>query len=128
MNKKERIKKKKYYNIIPAYNIEGPLCYSGYSNIALGSLVIINVRNKRITGCVIEKLKEKPKKNFVIKDILEEKTSFCFEKQQISFFKWFSDYNVCTKGAALKLMLPDINFLKLKSNIYYKIKEENKEK
>ena len=95
MHKKERIKKKNYYDVVPAYNIDRTLCYSSEEILKPGNIVVFTIRKKTVVGCILKKLSVKPVFNSNIKDILEVSKEFYLNKTQIDFFKWFSSYNVC---------------------------------
>lgn len=133
MDKKESIKKY-YYDVIPSYNIKGTLLYASDIKYEKGSIIRISLRKKEVLGCVFDILKKKPHINFKVKDILENKYKYKFNKNIIDFLFWVSKYNVCNLGLVLKLIIPNDKFLEtntktfLKENKNYSLKITEKQK
>ena len=120
MNKKDSIKKY-YYNVVPAHNYNGTLSYCSEINLKFGSIVTINLRKKIVLGCIVKKLIKKPEGNFKIKSILEYSPYYFLDKKIIDFFIWLSNYNICSLGASLKLILLNTDILKTEHDNYFKI-------
>ena len=122
MYKKESIKKY-YYDVIPSYNIKGTLLYSSDIRYEVGSIIKISLRNKEVLGCISDIFKKKPYINFRVKDILENKYKYKFNKKIIDFIFWVSKYNFCNLGLVLKLIIPNDKLLEIKTKTFLK---ENK--
>jgi primosomal protein N' (replication factor Y) (superfamily II helicase) len=122
MDKKESIKKY-YYDVIPSYNIKGTLLYTSDIKYEIGSIIRISLRKKEVLGCVLDILKKKPHINFKVKDILENKYKYKFNKNIIDFLFWVSKYNVCNLGLVLKLIIPNDKFIKTNTKTFFKENE-----
>ena len=122
MDKIESIKKN-YYDIVLAYNLDKTLLYFSETKLQVGNLITVSIRKKLVLGCVLKVHNSKPFQKFHVKEIEEYYEHYTLDFKNIDFFKWVSEYNLCSLGLAFKLIISDSKFLKPKTVKKYKVKD-----
>ena len=82
-----------------------PFTYESDLKLKVGDYVVVPFGKPELTGVVWDEFEKKTNKNFVIKNVLRKLDVPPLKKNMIKFLNWFSEYNMTSKGMALKLLL-----------------------
>ena len=91
-----------YYQIALLGSPLEPLTYQNSQNIDIGTVVLVNVRNRQSSGVVVETTS---KPDFKTSDILEIKELF-YSSKQLQLAKFTASYYICSLGDALNIITP----------------------
>lgn len=103
--------------------LEGIFTYSvpdGISpDVAIGKRVLVPVRNREVTGYIVDTGQGNTSPDYVLKDIRDilDKTPL-FGPNLVPFFKWISEYYICPLGMVIQSALPGgLNAHQFKSGV-----------
>ncbi len=98
----------KYCKILIPINSNDEFIYSfdKNTNITIGSVVVVNFRNRKVFGLVIEILNNTTIKN--VKKIIDLHMEKPINKKYLDFINWMSDYYFTTRGNILRNLLPSL--------------------
>ena len=106
-----------------------PFTYKSNFNLKVGDYVVVPFGKSEVTGVVWDDFEKKTNKNFAIKNVLRKLDIPSLKKNTIKFLNWFSEYNISSKGMALKLLLLSSGAIeKLPIEVYEQFKIEIKKK
>ena len=82
-----------------------PFTYESNLNLSVGDFVEVPFGASKKIGVVWNELEKKNKKNFKIKKIIKKLDIPKLNIKTLNFLNWFSEYNLISKGMALKMTL-----------------------
>ena len=108
------------YPILLPNIFDYPFTYESDFKLKIGDFVIVPFGKSKITGVVWDMFEKNDKKNFKIKKVLKKLKTSALKKDTIKFLNWFSEYNLVSKGMALKLSLLSSNVVEKLPDVKYK--------
>ena len=97
-----------------------PFTYKSDQKLNVGDFVEVPFGKTKIIGVVWDNFEKNENKSFKIKKIIRKLEIPKLKKKTINFLNWFSEYNIVTKGMALKLTLLSGRPVKKLDNKFYK--------
>ena len=82
-----------------------PFTYESNLNLNVGDFVEVPFGNSKKIGVVWNEFEKKNEKNFKIKRIIKKLDIPKLNIKTLNFLNWFSEYNLISKGMALKMTL-----------------------
>ncbi len=108
------------YPILLPNIFDYPFTYESDFKLKIGDFVIVPFGKSKITGVVWDMFEKNDKKNFKIRKVLKKLKTSALKKDTIKFLNWFSEYNLVSKGMALKLSLLSSNVVEKLPDVKYK--------
>ncbi len=93
-----------YYDIAVSLNIHSLLTYTSEENIEPGTVVLVEVGNKKVKGVVVEKRQKAPG-DFTVKPIIEI-FPYRIPPHHVELMKWLHEYYLGGWDSILRMFLP----------------------
>ena len=108
------------YPVLLPYIFNYPFTYETGMNLKVGDYVLVPFGKKNITGVIWNKFEDNNKKKFKLKKIIKKFNTNPLKANTINFLNWFAEYNLISKGMALKLVMLSSNVIEDKETKLYK--------
>ena len=105
-----------------------PFTYESNLNLSVGDFVEVPFGTSKKIGVVWNELEKKNKKNFKIKKIIKKLDIPKLNIKTLKFLNWFSEYNLISKGMALKMTLLSGKPVEKFEDKFYKVFQIEKKK
>ena len=105
-----------------------PFTYESNLNLCVGDFVEVPFGTSKKIGVVWNELEKKNEKNFKIKKIIKKLDIPKLNIKTLNFLNWFSEYNLISKGMALKMTLLSGKPIGIFEDKFYKVFQIEKKK